>query len=84
MALIMNVGPVVEPVSLDEAKAHLRIDGGAEDALIISLILTSRLHIEAALGLALITQSWTLKRDAWPKGESVGLMLRPVQNIVAV
>ena len=52
--------------------------------LISSLILTSRLHIEAALGLALITQGWRLLLDAWPKGSSVGIPIRPLQAITAV
>jgi len=84
MALVLTSGPAVEPVTLAEAKAHLRIDGSAEDTLISSLIITSRLHIEAALGLALITQSWSYFIDAWPAGPTQPLPLRPVQAIAAV
>ncbi|MGQ0671675.1 MAG: head-tail connector protein [Hyphomicrobium sp.] len=84
MPLILISGPAVEPVTAAEAKAHLRVDGSAEDVLIQSLILTSRLHIEAALGLALVTQSWMLILDAWPKTPSVALPLRPVQSITSV
>jgi uncharacterized phiE125 gp8 family phage protein len=84
MALIMTSGPALEPVTVSEAKAHLRVDGGADDVVINSLILTSRLHIEAALGLALITQSWTLLLDAWPGSQNVALPMRPVQAIAAV
>ena len=68
MPLVLTSGPAVEPVTLAEAKAHLRVDGSAEDTLIASLIVTSRLHVEAALGLALITQSWSWFLDAWPPG----------------
>jgi uncharacterized phiE125 gp8 family phage protein len=84
MALVLTSGPAVEPVTLAEAKAHLRIDGTAEDTLIGSLIVTSRLHVEAALGLALITQSWSYFIDAWPPGRELALPLRPVQSITAV
>jgi uncharacterized phiE125 gp8 family phage protein len=84
MSLILLAGPAAEPITLAEAKAHLRVDGAAEDALIASLIITSRLHIEAALGLALITQSWSYRLDAWPKGGIVGLPIRPLQSITAV
>ena len=66
MSLVLTAAPAVEPVSLADARAHLRVDGTAEDAFISSLIITSRLHIEAALGLALINQSWTWTIDAWP------------------
>jgi len=81
MALVLTSAPVVEPVTLSEAKAHLRVDGAAEDTLIGSLILTSRLHIETALGLALITQGWRLSLDAWPEGRELELPLRPLQAV---
>lgn len=84
MSLVMTSGPALEPVSLAEAKAHLRVDGTAEDALIQSLIITSRLHIEAALGLALITQSWSYFLDRWPKAGRLNLPLRPVAAIAQV
>ena len=84
MALVMIAAPDVEPVSLDEAKAHLRVDHEAEDALLSSLIVTSRLHIEAALGLALITQSWSYRLDSWPEACALVLPLRPVRSIIAV
>ncbi|MEZ5818327.1 MAG: head-tail connector protein [Hyphomicrobiaceae bacterium] len=81
MSLVMTSGPALEPVSLAEAKAHLRVDGPAEDALIQSLVVTSRLHIEAALGLALITQSWSYFLDRWPKAGRLVLPLRPVAAV---
>ena len=84
MSLVMTSGPALEPISLAEAKAHLRIDGTAEDALIQSLVVTSRLHIEAALGLALITQSWSYFLDRWPKAGRFQLPLRPVVAIAHV
>jgi uncharacterized phiE125 gp8 family phage protein len=84
MPLILTAGPAVEPVTLTEAKAHLRVDGTAEDTLIASLIVTSRLHVEAAAGLALITQSWSWYLDAWPLGRALKLALRPVQSLSAV
>jgi len=84
MALVITSAPAVEPVTVSEAKAHLRVDGTAEDTLIGSLILTSRLHIEAALGLALMTQSWRLTLDAWPNGRELELPLRPLQSLASV
>lgn len=80
MALVLTSGPALEPVTVAEAKAHLRVDASAEDTLIASLILTSRLHIETAFGLALITQSWRLLLDRWPSAP-LQLPLRPLQAI---
>lgn len=84
MALVLTSPAAVEPISVAEAKAHLRLDGTADDVLISSLILTSRLHIEAALGLALITQGWRLVLDRWPKRATIPLPLRLVQSIQSV
>lgn len=84
MATILLSGPAVEPISLAEAKAHLRIDISAEDTLIQSLVMASRLHIEAALDLALVTQTWRDRRDAWPKARALVMPVRPIQSLVAV
>lgn len=84
MALTLTSGPAEEPVTVAEAKAHLRIDGTAEDILIASLIVTSRLHVEAALGLALIAQGWRLTLDTWPDEGVVRFPLRPIRSITSV
>ena len=81
MGLMQLSGPSAEPLTLDEIRAHVRVDGGMEDALLQSLLLTSRLHIEAALGLALITQRWRLVLDLWPQDGVVDLPLSPVLSI---
>lgn len=84
MATVLLSGPAVEPITLAEAKAHLRVDSSGEDSLIQSLIMASRLHIEAALDLALITQSWRHQRDVWPPSRVLILPLRPIQSVTAV
>ena len=84
MTLVMTSGPLAEPVSVADAKAHMRIDSTAEDALIASLIVTSRLHIEAALGLALLSQTWSYFVDAWPRSREIVLPLKPVQAVATV
>lgn len=84
MALVLLSGPLIEPITLAEAKAHLRVDGSVEDTLIASLVTTSRLHVEAALSCALISQSWTYLLDAWPKNGTVILPMYPVQSIELV
>lgn len=84
MALVLTAGPAAEPVTVGDAKAHLRIDGATEDVLIGSLLLTSRLHIEQALSIALITQQWRLVLDRWTKRNAVEIPLSPLQEVSAV
>ena len=89
MALTLTGAPAVEPVTVSAAKTHLRIDGNAEDILIASLIVTSRLHVEAALGLALIKQQWRLTLDKWPeprwsKHRAVRFPIRPIRSVAEV
>lgn len=81
MSLVMTSPPAAEPVTVADVKAHLRIDGGDEDILLASLLLTSRLHVETALSLALISQSWTLRLDRWPPRRAIELPLAPLRAV---
>lgn len=84
MALLMTAGPAVEPITLAEAKAYLRVDNDAEDVLISSLVMTSRLQIEAALSIALVSQTWSYFIDRLPLDGTIRLPLRPIQTLDAV
>ena len=66
MALVLVTGPASEPVSKEEAKAHLRVDGTDDDSYITALITTARRHVEAILRRALMPQTWKLVLDSWP------------------
>lgn len=77
-------GPVVEPVSLADMKAYLRIDGDDEDELVAALIMAARITIERAARIALIAQTWRLRLSAWPRDRVVPLPLRPVMSVEAV
>ena len=66
--LMQLMAPAAEPVSLVEAKQHLRIDHTHEDALITGLIQTAREVAEKHLNRSLIRQQWRMVRDIWPLG----------------
>ena len=66
MASTLVTGPAVEPITLDELKTHLRIDGDADDETIVSLISEARSMIEEYLNIAMINQTWRLTMDHWP------------------
>ena len=84
MSLVPISAPAQEPVSLADAKAHLRVDTADDDALISRLITAARSELERGLGRALITQTWTYWLDSWPPGYAVPLPLAPVQSVEAV
>jgi uncharacterized phiE125 gp8 family phage protein len=84
MALVLTAAPAAEPISLAEAKAHLRIDADDEDALLTALIAAARMFVEKMLGLALITQGWAYYLDFWPRSSCVTLPIFPVQEVSAV
>ena len=83
MPLALTTPPAVEPVSLAEAKAHLKIDTTDEDALIAALIAAARARAEWHTGRALITQAWTLFLDCWP-ADAIEIPLPPLQGVTAV
>ena len=82
MPLELNTPPSIEPVTLAEAKAHLKVDTTDDDALITALIAAARARAEWHTGRALVTQSWTLWLDAWP--EVIAIPLPPLQAVASV
>jgi uncharacterized phiE125 gp8 family phage protein len=84
MTSFLLAGPAVEPVSLAEAKAHLRLDGEDEDQLITTLIAAARIHVEAVTGRVLIAQSWRLVLDGWPGNRVVTLPVGPLIELTAI
>ncbi len=84
MISYLLAGPAEEPVSLADAKAFLRLDGDAEDGLVTTLIAAARLHVEGVTGRALVSQSWRLVLDAWPRDGVVTLPVAPLQNLTEI
>lgn len=66
MGLILKTAPAAEPVTLDEAKLHCKVDGADEDTLITGLIVAARQQAEHRTGRALITQQWEYSLDRFP------------------
>ena len=83
MIPIFVSGPAVEPITLAEMKAYLRVDEdeAAQDDLISGLIKAARLMIEATSRRILIEQSWRVVLDRWPRD---GTVLLPVAPLIAV
>lgn len=82
MAYKIVTAPAVEPVTLTEAKSHLRISGYDNHAELAIFIASAREHTERLLNRALITQTIDLYLDAFP--EKIELPLSPVQSVTSI
>jgi uncharacterized phiE125 gp8 family phage protein len=86
MALICVTEPVVEPVTLAEAKLHMRVDVADDDTLIAALVKTAREYIETITRprVAMVTQTWRYVADEFPRGDTLELRPWPLQSVVSV
>ena len=66
MSLIVSVEPTAEPVTLAEAKIHLRVDNNDEDSYITDLIIGARQMVETHTNRALVDTTFVYKIDAFP------------------
>lgn len=82
--LFRTVEPTAEPVTLAEAKAHLRIGHDSEDALIGGLIRAATAEVESRTGTALIEQAWRLALDEIPGSGVIRLRRHPVREVLSV
>ena len=85
-ALVRLVAPTVTPLSLTEVKAHLRVDGTDQDAMIEFYLNAATDYVDGEwgfLGRALVTQTWRLTIDTFPCAE-IKIPLPPLQSITSV
>lgn len=84
MSMVRTTAPSVDPVTLSEVKAHLRVDGSDEDALIGMITKAAVEHFDGLgiLGRAMITQTWAQSFQYTQKWER--LKMTPFQSLVSV
>lgn len=73
-------GPASEPLTVAEAKAHMRVDIADEDAIFARLIASMRQCAETRLKRALVTQTHDLVLDEWPTVDQSGVLGRFPQS----
>ena len=86
MSLTLVTPPSAEPVALADAKAFLRVEHSADDALIEEFLVAARRRYDGRdgmLGRALVTQVWQMRLDTFPAGE-IEVPLPPLQSIDSV
>ena len=65
-SLTRQTAPAVEPVTLSEAKAHLRVDTDTDDTYITGLIRAAREWVEEYLDRTLVHTQWVMRFDRFP------------------
>ena len=84
MTVLLITPPAIEPVTLDEAKAHMRLSGTDDDTYVAALITAARIQVETAIRRVLIDQTWRIYRDDWPASGLVELPVGPVRSIAEI
>ena len=86
MGLRLITPPAEEPITLEEAKQHLRVEDSSQDLLIGLYIMAARQHIDGKdgwLGRAIVSQTWELSLDTFPADE-IQIPLVPLVSITSV
>jgi uncharacterized phiE125 gp8 family phage protein len=84
MKLKMIIPPTEEPLSLAEAKIHLKVDGSDEDLTLPGLIKQAREYCEGYQNKRYITQTLEAYLDNFPCGNIEFRECSPVQSITSI
>jgi uncharacterized phiE125 gp8 family phage protein len=80
MGLSIVTQPASEPLSLAEAKSHLRVDISDDDTLIGEYIESARVFAEGVTRRAFVAQTWDFTLDRFPLG-AIKLPVQPVTSV---
>jgi uncharacterized phiE125 gp8 family phage protein len=80
----VSVEPTVEPITLVEAKLHLRVDHSEEDDIINILRQAAREIVELHTNRSLITQTRVIKLDNFPYFDTIKLTYGPVLTLTSI
>ena len=82
------VEPTSEPITLERARVHLRLDAEGsppthfDDDLVLALITAAREQVEAYTERSVAAKTYEIRYDAWP--ESIELPFSPVIELVSI
>jgi uncharacterized phiE125 gp8 family phage protein len=86
MTIKIDTEPTTEPITLEEAKDHLRVDITDDDTYIESLIKVARRSCEHISNHKFITQTWDVWLDGFPGSATLELpkSLTPLQSVTHI
>jgi len=85
VSIELTTAPSVEPVDADELKTHLRYDSSDLDDYLATLATAARKAIELWEWRAHVTQTWTMRLDAFPSDNGPIYVPRPpLQSVTSI
>lgn len=85
MSLTLVTGPTSEPLTVQQAKDHLRLDTDDDDSLLAELIRTARTWVEGQTRRGILTQTWDFSIDGgWPYYNATPYIQLPINPVASV
>ena len=86
MSLVQTIAPDEEPVSLEEAKAHCRVESDfvEDDDQIAAYIAAARESCEAVTGRQLVSATYVLRLSSFPCGDVIELPRPPLVSVSSI
>lgn len=86
LLLVLVTAPTAEPVSVDEAKLHLRVEASLEDDLIRSKIAAARQTVELETGRQIAPARWDVKLNCFPRHDTEPILIPrpPLRSVVSI
>lgn len=86
MGYQLITAPTTEPLTLAEAKAHMRVDISDDDTLITSLLAAARQYAEQLTARSFITQQWRFVFDSFYESDTSTIYLEkgPISAIDSI
>jgi len=86
MITVLNTAPVLYPITLAEAKSHLRIPTAItnDDTYIQTLIYIAIDYVEQFTARRLLTQTWKAYLNRWPDTEYIRLPFGKLASVTSV
>ena len=84
MSLVVATPAAILPVTVAEAKTHLRIDHSDEDTLLTGYLTAARERCELVARRTFVATTYDLHLDAWPSGGVIRLPRPPLASVTGV